>query len=129
MVNQFIRNALVHGVETPAERKLRGKSEAAHLSLYISDQGDGMVELSFRDDGRGIDPERIRESIVRAGRCTTEEARALDPRQLTLMIFEPGSPTQATADEDAGRGIGLDSVKAQISRLGGRIRVGTTRGE
>ena len=129
MVNQFIRNALVHGVETPAERKLRGKSEAAHLSLYISDQGDGMVELSFRDDGRGIDPERIRESIVLAGRCTMEEARALDPRQLTLMIFEPGFSTQATADEDAGRGIGLDAVKAQISRLGGRIRIGTTRGE
>ena len=129
MVNQFIRNALVHGVETPAERKLRGKSEAAHLSLYISDQGDGMVELSFRDDGRGIDPERIRESIVLAGRCTMEEARALDPRQLTLMIFEPGFSTQATPDEDAGRGIGLDAVKAQISRLGGRIRIGSTRGE
>ena len=129
VVNQFIRNALVHGVESPAERKLRGKSEAAHLSLYISDQGDGTVELSFRDDGRGIDPERIREAVVRAGRRTKEEANALTPRQLTLMIFEPGFSTRATPDEDAGRGIGLDAVREQITRLGGRIRIGTTRGE
>jgi len=129
VVNQFIRNALVHGVESPAERKLRGKSEAAHLSLYVSDQGDGMVELSFRDDGRGIDPERIREAIVRAGRCTVEEAHALNPRQLTLMIFEPGLSTRETADEDAGRGVGLDAVKDLIARMGGRIRIGTTRGE
>ena len=129
VINQFIRNALVHGVETPAERKLRGKSEAAHLSLYVSDQGDGTVELSFRDDGRGIDPERIREAVVRAGRYTAEEAAALSPRQLTLMIFEPGFSTRSTADEDAGRGIGLDAVREQITRLGGRIRIGTTRGE
>lgn len=129
IVNQFIRNSLVHGVESPAERKLRGKSEAAHLSLYISDQGDGTVELSFRDDGRGIDPERIREAVVRAGRCTADEASALTPRQLTLKIFEPGFSTRATPDEDAGRGIGLDAVREQITRLGGRIRIGTTRGE
>ena len=129
IVNQFIRNALVHGVESPAERKLRGKSEAAHLSLYISDQGDGTIELSFRDDGRGIDPEHIREAVVRAGRYTAEEASALTPRQLTLKIFEPGFSTHPSADEDAGRGIGLDTVREQITRLGGRIRIGTTRGE
>lgn len=129
VVNQLIRNALVHGVETPAERKLRGKPEAAHLSLYISDQGDGTVELSFRDDGRGIDPERIRESVVRTGRCPAEKAQALSARQLTLMIFEPGFSTRDAADEDAGRGIGLDAVKELVTRMGGRIRIGTTRGE
>ena len=129
VVNQFVRNALVHGVETPAERKLRGKSEAAHLSVYISDQSDGTVELSFRDDGRGIDPEVIRESVIRSGRLTAEAAKELTARQLTLLIFESGLSTHATVDEDAGRGIGLDAVKALISRMGGRIRIGSTRGE
>lgn len=129
MINQFVRNALVHGVESPAERKKRGKSEAAHLSVYISDQGDGTLELSFRDDGRGIDPERIRESVIRSGRFTPDAAKALTPRQLTLLIFEPGLSTQEHVDEDAGRGIGLDAVKDMIARMGGRIRIGSTRGE
>ncbi len=128
-VNQLIRNALVHGVENPAERKQRGKSEAAHLSVYVSDQGDGMLELSFRDDGRGINPEAIREAVVRSGRFMAEDAKALSPRQLTLMIFEPGLSTQKTVDEDAGRGVGLDAVKEMIARMGGRIRIGSTRGE
>ena len=129
VVNQFIRNTLVHGAETPAERKQRGKSEAAHISVYISDQGDGMLELSFRDDGRGINPENIREAIIRSGKLPEEQAKALNPRQLTLMIFEPGFSTQENANEDAGRGIGLDAVKDLIGKQGGRIRIGTTRGE
>lgn len=129
MINQFIRNALVHGVETPAERVQRGKPETAHLSVYISDQGDGSVELSFRDDGRGINPDSIRETLVRCGKYTAEAAAALTPRELTLLIFEPGFSTREAADEDAGRGIGLDAVKALIARRGGRIRVGSTRGE
>lgn len=129
IVNQFIRNALVHGVENPAERKQRGKSEAAHISVYISDQRDGTIELSFRDDGRGINQESVREAVVRSGRFAPEVAKTLSVRDLTLLIFEPGFSTRETVDEDSGRGIGLDSVKAIIAGLGGRIRVGTTRGE
>lgn len=129
VVNQFIRNALVHGVEKPSERKQQGKTETAHLSVYISDQGDGSIELSFRDDGRGIDPENVRNAAIRSGRFTLEQAKALTPRQLTMMIFEPGLSTRENIDEDAGRGIGLDAVKDMVAHQGGRIRIGTTRGE
>ncbi|MBE9608561.1 Cache 3/Cache 2 fusion domain-containing protein [Chitinilyticum piscinae] len=129
MVNQFIRNALVHGVEMPAERRVRGKDETAHLSVYLSDLGDGTVELSFRDDGRGILLDELRQAAIRAGRLAAEEAAALDSRQLTMLIFESGFSTRKKADEDAGRGVGLDAVKDMIVRLGGRIRVGTTAGE
>ncbi|WP_373973747.1 Cache 3/Cache 2 fusion domain-containing protein [Chitinibacter sp. SCUT-21] len=129
IVNQFIRNSLVHGVENPQDRMLRGKTEAGHLSVYISDQGDGHVELSFRDDGRGLDIEAIRNAAIQSGRLSAEAAKALDARQLTMMIFETGLSTRKTADEDAGRGIGLDAVKDLIARMGGRIRVGSTRGE
>ncbi|QSI78932.1 ATP-binding protein [Niveibacterium microcysteis] len=128
-VNQFIRNAVVHGVEKPADRKMRGKSEAGRLSVYVSDQGDGTIELSFRDDGRGINPEKIRAAAIRSGRIAADAAKALDARQLTLMIFEPGLSTRDQVDEDAGRGVGLDAVKDLITRLGGRIRIGTTSGE
>lgn len=129
IVNQFIRNALTHGVESPAERKARGKGEAAHISVYISDQGDGTLELSFRDDGRGIHPEDVRKSAIRSGRLSAEEAARMNARQLTMLIFETGVSTREKIDEDAGRGIGLDAVKDLIAKQGGRIRIGTTPGE
>lgn len=129
VVNQFVRNALVHGVELPEARKQRGKPEAARLSVYVSDQGDGFLELSFRDDGAGVDLEKIRTAAIRSGHLAPETAAKADARQLTMMIFEPGFSTADVAGEDAGRGIGLDAVKEMIARQGGRIRIGTTRGE
>lgn len=129
IVNQFIRNAVTHGIEKPAERRLRGKPEAGRLSVYVSDQGDGMLELSFRDDGAGVNHENLRALAVRSGRMTPEAAAAADARSLVSLIFEPGVSTREAADEDAGRGVGLDSVKAMIARMGGRVRIGTTAGE
>lgn len=129
LVNQFVRNSLVHGIETPDERRQRGKSESGHLSVYVSDQCDGTLELSFRDDGRGINIEKIRQSAIQSGRYSESEAAALNARQLTMLIFEPGLSTHNTVDEDAGRGVGLDAVKDLIARMGGRIRIGSTQGE
>ena len=129
VVNQFIRNALAHGIESPAERRLRGKPEMARLSVYVSDQGDGFLELSFRDDGAGIDLDKVREAAIASGRLTAEAAASLDARRLTMMIFEPGFSTRDRAGTDAGRGIGLDAVRDIVSRQCGRIRVGATRGE
>jgi len=131
VVNQFIRNALVHGIESPDDRMRRGKAETARLSVYVSDQGDGFVELSFRDDGRGLDLEKIKAAALASGRVAADQVSALDPRRLTMMIFDSGFSTRAPslADEDAGRGVGLDAVKAMVSSQGGRIRIGSTRGE
>jgi HPt (histidine-containing phosphotransfer) domain-containing protein len=129
ILNQFIRNALVHGVETPAERKACGKSETARLSVYLSDLGDGNLALSFRDDGRGVDLERVRAAAANSGKYTAEAAQALNTKQLTTMIFQPGLSTHGKVDEDAGRGVGLDSVKNMINAMGGRLRFGTVRGE
>ncbi|MDB5816297.1 MAG: hypothetical protein JWN23_3414 [Rhodocyclales bacterium] len=129
IVNQFIRNAMTHGVESPVERKQRGKPEAGRISVYVSDAGDGYLELSFRDDGAGIDPEKIREAAVRTGRLDATAAGLADMRKLISMIFEPGVSTRETVDEDAGRGVGLDTVKDMVARMGGRVRIGTTVGE
>ena len=129
IVNQFVRNAVTHGVEAPAERKKHGKPETGRISVYVSDQGDGSVELSFRDDGAGINPEHIRAAALRSGRLSAEAASKADMRQIVSLIFEPGVSTREQADEDAGRGVGLDTVKDLVTKMGGRVRIGTTAGE
>jgi two-component system, chemotaxis family, sensor kinase CheA len=129
IVNQFVRNAVAHGIESPAERKLRGKPEAGRISVYVSDQGDGNIELSFRDDGAGINPEHVRAAALRSGRLDAASAKTADNRKIVSLIFEPGVSTRETADEDAGRGVGLDAVKDLVTRMGGRVRIGTTAGE
>lgn len=129
MVNQFLRNAVAHGIEVPADRKLRGKPEAGRISVYVSDQGDGNLELSFRDDGAGINPDDIRAAVIRSGRMNIDAIKLADPRQIVSLIFEPGVSSREVADEDAGRGVGLDAVKDMVTQLGGRVRIGTTVGE
>ena len=129
IVNQFIRNAVTHGLETPQERRQRGKSEVGHISVYVSDAGDGALELSFRDDGAGIHPQTLRDAAVRCGKLDAQAAEQADLRQLTALIFEPGFSTREKVDDDAGRGVGLDVVKDLITKQHGRIRIGTTQGE
>jgi HPt (histidine-containing phosphotransfer) domain-containing protein len=129
IVTQFIRNAIVHGIESPAERRQHGKPEAGRLSVYVSQRDDGGVDLSFRDDGQGIAVAKVRDAAVRMGRLSTDEAAALDPRRIAALIFEPGLSTRVSVDEDAGRGAGLDSVKELVTRLGGNLRIGSTPGE
>lgn len=129
IVTQFVRNAVVHGIEPATERRERGKPEAGRISVYVSQRDDGGAELSFRDDGQGLSIARLREAAVRSGKLTAEEAAALDQRRIASLIFEPGISTRDGVDEDAGRGAGLDTVKDLITRLGGTIRIGSTPGE
>ncbi|MBL8482891.1 MAG: type IV pili methyl-accepting chemotaxis transducer N-terminal domain-containing protein [Rhodocyclaceae bacterium] len=129
VVNQFIRNAIVHGIESPDERRVRGKPAAGQLSVYVMRNEEGGVDLSFRDDGQGISTERIRLAALKSGLLSPERAHTSTDRELIALIFAPGMSTQDHADTDAGRGAGLDAVKEMVVGQGGRIRIGTTRGE
>ncbi len=129
IVNQFIRNAVAHGIESPAERRRLNKPEAGRLAVYIARREDGGIDVSFRDDGRGISVERIRQSAVAKGRLSAEEAASWEPRRIIGLIFESGMSTRQTADGDAGRGAGLDTVREIVARMGGNIRIGTTENE
>lgn len=129
LVNQFIRNAVVHGIEPRDERVRLNKPEAGRLSIYLSQRDDGGIDLGFRDDGRGISVERVRRAAIEKGRLTAEEAAAWEPRRIIGLIFEPGMSTRQSIDGDAGRGAGLDAVREIVTRLGGNIRIGTTTNE
>ncbi len=123
----LLRNAVAHGIEPAAERAARGKPPAGRVVIGARHEGDA-VFLEVSDDGAGIDPARVRASLIAAGRITPEAAEGASDEQLVAAIFEPGVSTRDTADELAGRGVGLDVVRENIARLGGDIAVASTPG-
>jgi HPt (histidine-containing phosphotransfer) domain-containing protein len=125
---QFVRNAVVHGIEAQAQRRASGKPEVGTMQLEVSRQGDG-IEMIFQDDGAGLIAEHIREVAVRRGTITADEARTLDGKAAIGLIFRPGFSTQEHETRDAGRGVGLDVVWKTVRGMGGRISVSTAPGK
>jgi two-component system chemotaxis sensor kinase CheA len=116
----IVRNAVDHGVETPEEREVQGKRRKALVSVSATQQGNQVV-IEISDDGRGLDEERIRDVAVRTGVLSPTQAAELTPRELQGLIFLPGFSTASRVSELSGRGVGLDVVKTNISRLSGMI--------
>lgn len=115
---QLIRNSLVHGVESPEVRRLRGKPAVATLQLAARQRpGSGSVELIFQDDGGGLDPAALRAKAAELG-CA-----AGSDEELRQLIFRPGFSTASGPTLHAGRGAGLDLLKNRIESAGGRIAV------
>ncbi|HEX7153306.1 MAG TPA: chemotaxis protein CheA [Thermoanaerobaculia bacterium] len=122
----IIRNALDHGIESPAERRAAGKSPVGRVTLNAYQQGNSVV-LDVRDDGRGIDPQRIREVAVNRGLIGDKEV--IDQQRAHELMFTAGFSTAASVSEISGRGVGLDVVKKNIQELKGTIDVITRVGE
>ena len=122
---QLLRNSVVHGIETPEIRRQRNKPEMGTLNLTLSQQADGTLLLVAEDDGNGINFEAIRNKAVALGITTAEQAAEFDQRQLLNLMFSNGFSTASEETEDAGRGVGMDIIKATIQNMGGRIGVST----
>ena len=120
IVIQLIRNAVVHGIETPVMRAAQRKSAQGRIWFDISDIGEA-YEINVRDDGAGLDYDRIRHRAVAAGLFTAEQARHIDQKVLLSLIFRPDFSTKDNATQDAGRGAGLGLVKDLISRQSGKL--------
>jgi len=120
---QLVRNAVSHGIETPQERLGAGKPETGTVLLHCARSDDESLEFSVRDDGRGLEPGRIRAALLRDGRCSEQQLGTLSDREVVMKIFEPGFSTQAAADADSGRGVGLDIVNEAVRSLGGKLRL------
>jgi two-component system chemotaxis sensor kinase CheA len=118
----ILRNAIDHGIESPDERKALGKPERGKITLSAWHQ-ENQVVIQVRDDGRGMDPERIKESAVRKGLITTEAAAKLSDREALELIFTPGFSTAKQATEVSGRGVGMDVVRSNLERVNGHIEV------
>lgn len=124
----LLRNSIDHGIGSPEDRKKAGKPAKASLTLSVSQADAGMVEIVVADDGRGIDPEKVKASAVKQGLITEAEAQAMDKEEAINLIFQSALSTAKIITEISGRGLGLAIVKENIGNLGGRLQVETELG-
>ncbi|MBN1844059.1 MAG: chemotaxis protein CheW, partial [Sedimentisphaerales bacterium] len=126
-LTHLIRNAVDHGIETPAARAGRGKNPVGNILLKAFHQA-GKVNIAIEDDGAGIDPKRLKEKAVAKGILTPDQARQISDRETIRLIFHPGFSTAEKVTAVSGRGVGMDVVKTNIERLGGTVEVDTKVG-
>ena len=117
---QLLRNAVVHGIETPDVRNKRGKLPVGHVHMSLQEQGDKFL-LTVEDDGNGIDYDAIAQKAVNLGKYTLDEVAKLDKRKLVSLLFSPGFSTTDKSTEDAG--VGLDIIKDRVVSLKGTVNV------
>ena len=123
----MVRNALDHGIETPAQRIEGGKSETGKLSIVCSRES-GNMKIVISDDGRGLDHEKIRQKAVREGFVAESAAASLTKEDLTNFIFHSGFSTSGNTSNVSGRGVGLDVVRETVEALKGSIIVDSVHG-
>jgi two-component system sensor histidine kinase and response regulator WspE len=126
-LGHLVRNAIDHGIEPPADRERAGKPAEGVLSVEAAHRA-GRLVVTVRDDGHGIDVERLRQRIVDRGLATAEVAARLREAELLDFLFLPGFSTAEKVTDVSGRGVGLDAVLATMQQMGGAARVRTRPG-
>jgi two-component system chemotaxis sensor kinase CheA len=123
----LVRNSVDHGVESAEERSSAGKPVKSMVYLSARQEGDHIL-ISIQDDGKGMRPEVIRSKAIEKGLITLEEASALDENSSLNLIFLPGFSTKDEISSVSGRGVGMDVVKTNISKLNGMITIESAPG-
>ena len=118
----LVRNAIDHGIELPSLREACSKPRAGHVRLSAQQEGD-FVTIEIRDDGAGIDPERLRAKALEKGLIDPEAAARLSHDECLQLIFLPGFSTKAEVTDISGRGVGMDVVQSRIRELSGQITI------
>ena len=124
----MIRNAIDHGIEPPEERVKKGKDEIGNVWLQAYNEGN-MIVIEIKDDGRGMDPEILKQKAVEKGIITNTEASNMSNKEAFMLIFKPGFSTAAKITNISGRGVGMDVVKTNIEKLNGIIEVDSVTGK
>ncbi len=126
-LTHILRNACDHGIETPEERIAAGKPEQGVIDLRVGHRA-GMLSVTISDDGRGIDPERIRRRVIEKGLVSGDLAGRLTEAELMDFLFLSGFTTAGTVSEVSGRGVGLDVVQNMVQEVQGTMKVQSTPG-
>lgn len=126
---QMLRNAVVHGVEDPIDRRRIGKPEMGSVQLLLTRKPGNMAELLVEDDGSGLHYDKIRQKLVENGTCTEAQAREMQKRDLIMHLFDSGLSTADKGNEDAGRGVGMDIVRERIADIHGKLKIASEEGQ
>jgi two-component system, chemotaxis family, sensor kinase CheA len=127
---QLIRNAVVHGIETPAERQAQGKSPEGHIRIQFEIVENGRAfRMQCEDDGRGLTADKLRKTAVTKGIISQQDAASLSDQEAMMLVFRSGFSTASGVTRDAGRGVGMDVIAEIAARLGGRISLNSESGK
>jgi two-component system chemotaxis sensor kinase CheA len=124
----LVRNAVDHGIESPAAREAAGKSPRGTVSLRVRPRGE-LVDVVLEDDGAGVDVERVKELAVARGMIPAGDADTLGSEEILALLARPGFSTRARADELSGRGVGMDVVYRAVRELGGSVALDSAPGQ
>ncbi len=124
----MVRNSVDHGIEPPEEREKIGKDPTGTIVLSAEQEGNNII-ISIEDDGRGIDPEKIKAKAIEKGIITPEKAEELSRNDILNLIFAPGFSTAQKVSNVSGRGVGMDVVKTNVTKLRGIINIETEPGK
>jgi two-component system chemotaxis sensor kinase CheA len=127
-LTHIVRNAVDHGIETPDLRTANGKSAEGHLKLQAFHEG-GKVIIMIVDDGRGIDPVRVRDKAIATQLITVDQAQRMTQQELIELIFLPGFSTTDKVTNFSGRGVGMDVVRTNVERIGGSVEIDSKLGQ
>ncbi|MBW6425125.1 chemotaxis protein CheA [Rhizobium sp. XQZ8] len=123
----LVRNGLDHGLEPEDDRLKLSKPKRGRLLLRARQRGD-QIEIEVADDGRGMDPQRVRAAAVDRGILSESQASTLSETDILQLVFAPGFSTAASISELSGRGVGLDAVHTSVKRLGGTVELQSVPG-
>jgi chemosensory pili system protein ChpA (sensor histidine kinase/response regulator) len=123
----LVRNAVAHGIERVDERYEAGKPDQGNIAVRAYHKGNH-IYVEVEDDGRGVDFERVKATAVEGGFLSADDAERLNRRELVDLLFRPGFSTAPRRTELAGRGVGLDVVRSNVTTLNGEIEVETEKG-
>ena len=124
----MLRNAVDHGLESPGDRVAAGKDPVGTVSLSARHAGSSVV-IEVRDDGKGMDPEALRASVVRKNLMDAATAASLSDEEALQLVFLPGFSTAEQTTDVSGRGVGMDAVRTAITDLSGEVSIQSTIGE
>jgi two-component system chemotaxis sensor kinase CheA len=124
----LVRNSLDHGLETPAEREAAGKPATGKLEIGARHAG-GNVVITVRDDGRGIDPQKVARKAAERGLLAADAVESVDAARAAELLFAPGFSTAEVTSDISGRGVGMDAVRNAIRELGGEVTLTSELGQ
>src|SRR5437879_8969431 len=124
----LVRNSVVHGIEHSNDRATAGKSAAGNITVRAYHRGNHIF-IEVEDDGRGIDYEKVKQTAIDAGLVSAEDADSLAERDLLEFLFHPGFSTAPRKTELAGRRVGVDVGRANLSSLNGKLKFKISKGQ